>query len=220
MYTLLGAYPVIPAADLLNLQSAANRPGVGNSRTGSTPQVLGKKAGLIVARDSSGISLVFALGDKSSDGWRAVDGSASYTPTNLGAYTTGADSTYSAGLLTTDGGNDAAGRTSQSLALKAGKYLVSGKAASEGASAAAYKTARIRVGTDASTNIASIATKIVGATQRHATAAEDAPVKEDFGFVITVASDATIYFTVDVVDQAGALAAGSAFITINPLEAA
>lgn len=220
MYTNLGGKPVIPAADLLDLQSEANRPGVGQARTGSSPAALGKRPGLRAWCDtgSGNLSLIFATGGKSSDAWREADGSASRLPVNLGAFTVGGDSTYSANLLTTDGGNDALGRMTQSMTLSAGKYFVSGVAASEGASSASYKAARIRVGTDTSSNIASIASKVVGVTQRHTTAAEDQSPKEDFGFIITVASTGTIHFTVDVVDQAGAIAAGSAFISLLPLE--
>jgi hypothetical protein len=43
-YTNLGGKPVIPAADLLNLQSEANKPGVGAARVGATPHALGKRS--------------------------------------------------------------------------------------------------------------------------------------------------------------------------------
>lgn len=218
-YSTLGNLPVIPAADLIDLQSNANKPCVGNTRVGAVPSVLGKRPGMRAFRDAGAgaLSLVFATGGKSSDAWREADGSASRTPTNLGAFTDGADTDYAAGLLTTDGGNDAAGRTAQSLTLTAGTYLVSGTAAVEGASASDYTAPRIRVGTGAGGS--QIASKVVGVTARHATAAESADPKEDFAFTIVVGTTGTVYFTLDVVDEAGALAAGSAYITLNALEA-
>lgn len=216
MYTLLGTYPIIPAAELLDLQSAANRHGVGNARTGSIPQVIGKRPGLFALRDSSGISMVFALGSKSSDGWRVVDGSATYTPTNLSTWTVGGDSTYSNGLLTTDAGNDAAGRASQGVNLTAGTYRVSGTWACEGTIADGERP-RLRIGTAAAN--ADYGSFVGGLDFIHATAAESLDPKGQFSFNITVPAD-EVFFTLDVVDETGAvLQAGSAFITLNPLEA-
>jgi hypothetical protein len=228
MYTLLGSYPVIPAAELLDLQSAANRPGVGNSRTGSVPQILGKKAGLLALRDSSGVSLVFALGDKSSDGWRVVDGSATYSPVNVnpaaGGFTIGADSTYAANLLTTDAGNDVAGRAFQTIALKAGKYRMVATIAGEGASDEDYVTARLRIKSGAVTagvGATDVVTQIVGSNEFiHATAAESLATKQEKEIIFTLATDLSVTFTIDVVDEAGALAAGSAYIALSILEAA
>lgn len=87
-YTTLGGKTVIPAADLLDLQSPANRPGNGNARVGSVPQTIGKRPGMLAWRDagSGALSLVFATGGKSSSAWREADGSSSRTPTNLATW--------------------------------------------------------------------------------------------------------------------------------------
>lgn len=218
MYQKLGNYPVILAAHLLDLQSDANRTGRGNARTGSSPALLVKRAGQIAWRDggSGALSMVFATGGKSSDEWKLADGGSTYTPVNLGAFTVGGDSTYSNGLLTTDGGNDAAGRATQSMTLSAGTYFLSGTAAFEG-SAGNHVTPRIRVGTSATNG--NLLTKILGRTKGHPTAAESATEKEAFGVLFTVATEATIHFTIDLVDEADALSAGSAYLTLNPIEA-
>jgi len=217
MYTNLGNLPVIVAADLLDLQSSANKLGSGNSRIGSSPYVLGKRPGMLAWRDagSGALSLVFCLGALSSSAWELADGSATYTPTNLGSFTDGADTDYADGLLTTDGGDDAAGRTAQSLTLSAGVYIVSGTAAIEGDDEA-HTAPRIRIGTSAAGT--QIASKVVGRGAADESAAEDATPKDTFQFKITVASTATIHFVLDVVDEDDAIAAGSAFITLNPLE--
>lgn len=213
-YSTMGGMPIILAADLLDLQSAANRGGDTRIGTGS---VLGKKPGTNAWRDagSGAYSWVFSMGGNSSDAWRACDGSASYTPTNLSTWTVGADSTYSAGLLTTDAGDDAAGRATQSLTLTAGRYVLKGTAAIEG-SAVDYVAPRIRIGTTATNG--SILSDIFLAA-RHATAAESASPFETINQIITVAATGTIHFTVDLVDEAGVLVAGSAFISLSALEA-
>lgn len=227
MYTLLGTYPVIPAAELLDMQSAANRPGVGNSRTGSVPQILGKRGGLMAMRDSSGYSMVMALGAKSSDGWRVVDGSATYTPVNVvpaaSGWTIGADSTYAANLLTTDAGNDAAGRAFQTIALKAGTYRMTVTMAGEGDDED-YEVPRLRIksgSVTAGVGATDVVDAIVGSAEfLHATAAESLATKQEKEVVFTLASDLSVTFTIDVVDEAGALVAGSAYIALSILEAA
>ena len=213
-YPTHGGWPVIPAADLINLRSNANM--LGDSRVGASP-VLGKRPGMNAWRDggSSAYIWVFSTGGKTSDAWRACDGSASYTPLNLSTWTVGADSTYSSGLLTTDGGNDAAGRVAQTItALAAGTYIVSGSAAAEGV-VANHVAPRLRV-TGSVTS--SIITKVFR-TVLHPTAAESASPKESFAFAITVPSAQNVTFTFDVVDEDDVLAAGSSYITFNPLEA-
>lgn len=222
MYPTLDGLPVIPSADLLVMHSEANRPGVGAARTGSTPRALGKRPGMEAWRDagSGALSLVFATGAKTSDGWRACDGSTSYTPVNINplaaGYTIGADCTYVSGLLTSDGGNDAAGRCVQSVTLTAGKYRLSGTAAYEG-TRFDHVTPLIRIGTAA--DAIEYGQVIVGRTAGHTTAAEDANPKETFSIDFEKPTDGATVFTLRLVDEAGALIAGSAFIRLNPLEA-
>ena len=76
-YPKLGDFPIIPAADLTSLTSAANAKSP--ARLGDTG--MGKRAGALAIRDSSGsYSLVFATGSAPADVWRVVDNSATYTP--------------------------------------------------------------------------------------------------------------------------------------------
>lgn len=215
-YPQIHGMPVVPVAELQNHQSAANRPGVGNSRTGSVPQVLGKYPGqnIFVDSGSGPEAKFFATGSKSSDKWQRVDGGASYAPANLGAFTVGADSTYAANLLTTDGGNDAAGRITQSVTLAAGKYVISGLAAAKGTSQNSYLAARIRIGSSAGAS--EYLNKVVGVSARHSTNPENLTDKEAFNLEFTVPAG-SVSFTVDVINQAGAITAGAAFISIDPI---
>lgn len=216
MYDTLGDYPIIPAADLLNLQSAANQFGVGNARIGSNPSVLGKTPGLLAWRDAGAgaLSLVFSAGADSSSVWRAADGSASYTPVNLSTWTPAAGCTYSSGLLTADGVDNPT--ASQVVALKAGSYFVSGEAACEGPTSGDYDAPLLEItgATDGALH-----SKVYSAA-RHPTAAEDADPKQDFGFIITLTADQNVTFKVSNVNEAGSLEAGSSYILLNALEAA
>ena len=215
-YSKLGTLPIIPAADLLDMQSAANIKGVGASRIGDSPNPLGKVAGMLAMRDagSSNYSMVFATGGNPSDVWRAADGSASYTPLNLSTWTVGGNSTYSAGLLTTDGSNGAAGRVVQTITgLAAGKYIVTGTSAAEG-TVSNHTAPRLAI-TGSVTG--ALVTKIFR-TYFDATAAENATVKEAFAYELTVPTAENVTFTMDIVDEADALIAGSAYITLNALE--
>lgn len=219
VYSKLGNHLLVPQADLESLVSTINIHGDNRKTAVST----GKKAGtevLTILTSGGNYAEVIAKGGKSSDAWARCDGGATYTPVNLGAYTVGADSTYSNGLLTTDGGNDVAGRAFQTLALKAGTYLVSGKLAVEGSSSD-YAAPRLRI-TSGSVTAGVGATPIKTITgnplYRHATAAENASPKEDFSYELVLASDLSITFTLDVVDEAAALVAGSAYVLVNALE--
>lgn len=216
MYTNLGDYPIIPAADLLNLVSDANRSGVGNSRTGSVPYVLGKRPGQLAYRDAGAgaLSLVFSKGGDSAAAWRAADGSADYAPVNIAAFTPAAGCSYSNGLLTADGVDDPT--ASQVVALKAGTYAISGSAACEGPSAVDYDAPKLTV-TGATDGVK--LTKIFTG-KRHATAAEDAPVKEVFSYTFTLAVDQNVTIALSNVNEAGALEAGSSYILLNPLQSA
>lgn len=213
----LGHMSIVEQADLENLVSYANRKG--DTRKGG--DAMGKRPGMhVLMRATSDDTLkeVFALGAKSSDGWRTVDGSGTTTPVNLSSWTVGADSTYASGLLTTDGGNDAAGRVSQGPNLKAGTYFVSGTFAGEGTPSVGVLP-RIRIGTAAAD--ATYGEFIGSASYMHATAAEDLSPKGEIGFTFTIPVDDQVFFTLDMVDAAaGTLDSGSVFITLNPLEAA
>lgn len=76
-YPKLGDLSIVPAADLLSATSPANVKSP--ARLGDAG--FGKRAGMLVIRDSSGsYSLVVALGATPTAKWRVVDGSAEYTP--------------------------------------------------------------------------------------------------------------------------------------------
>ena len=222
-YTQLGNMSIIEQVDLENLASAANKRG--DTRLGGDS--MGKRAGtraLVRLTSDDTLKEVFALGALSSDAWRVVDGSANITPLNLNlatdetGWTIGGDSTYDDGLLVTDGGNDAAGRAVQSVVLEAGTYFVSGEGAGEGVAADA-RIPRLRVGTSAGNAAYGTYTGSLGFL--HATAAEDLAVKEQIGFSITLTAQDEVFFTIDVVNETGALEAGasSSYILLDLLEA-
>lgn len=213
-YTNLGGKPVIPAADLINLQSEANKPGVGAARVGATPHALGKRPGLMAWRDAGALSLVFSKGGNSAAAWRAADGSADYTPLNIGAFTPSAGCTYSNGLLTADGVDDPTA-TQTITALAAGTYVISGSAACEGPTDADVDKPLLKV--TGATDGLLINKSFSGA--RHATAAESAPVKEQFSYTFTLTVAQNVVITISNVNEAGALEAGSSYIVLNPLEA-
>ena len=224
-YPQLGNMSIIEQVDLENLASAANKRG--DTRLGGDS--MGKRAGtraLVRLTSDDTLKEVFALGALSSDAWRVIDGSANITPVNIGLlnadFTIGADSAYAAsttGLLTTDGGNDAAGRVVQSVNLKAGTYFVSGTAAGEGASIASVDRPRLRVGTAAAGTQYGSYTMSLDMTYIHATAAESQAVLESFGFSIVLEADDEVFFTIDNVDEAAALQAGSSVLLLNKIEA-
>lgn len=220
-----GNLSIIEQADLENLVSAANRSGDTRKGGDSMGKRKGTRAYVRLTADDT-LKEVFALGAASSEAWRVVDGSANYTPVNLdltadeSGWTIGADSTYDDGLVTTDAGNDAAGRVSQSVNLKAGTYFVSGEAAGEGTAGETpdYDVPRLRIGTAAANDTYGL---FVGSgSYIHATAAEDLATKEPIGFTFTLDADDEVFFTIDNVDEAGALQAGSSYILLNVLEAA
>lgn len=77
-YPKLGAFSIVPAADLTSATSVANKRS--DARVGSDG--FGKRGGMVVIRDagSGAYSLVMAMGDAPTSKWRVVDGSAEYTP--------------------------------------------------------------------------------------------------------------------------------------------
>lgn len=217
----LGSMTVVEQADLESLVSAANRHG--DTRKGGDS--MGKRAGtrvLMRATADDTLKEVFATGQLSSDAWRVVDGSANVTPVNLdlatdeSGWTIGADSAYDDGLITTDAGNDAAGRISQAVSLKAGTYLVTGEAAGEGTVSDCDRP-RLRIGTAAANSTYG---SFTGSTSYlHASAAESLTTKEAVAFSFTLTADDDVYFTIDNVDESGALQAGSSYLLLNLLEA-
>lgn len=213
-YPQLDGKPIIPAADLLDMQSSANRPGVGNSRVGSVPSILGKTGGLLAFRDagSGNLSLVFALGANPSDGWREADGNATRTPLNIGAFTPAAGCSYSSGLLTADGVDDPTATTTIT-ALAAGTYNISGVATAEGTLADHDAPKLVVTGATDGVKL----TKIFRG-KFHPTAAENATDREAFSYDFTLAVAQNVTITLSCVNEAGALEAGSSYIVINPLQ--
>lgn len=128
IYAGLGARTIVPQADLENLVSPINLRG--DTRKGGDS--VGKLPGefLFVKLTSGGtLSTVFALGSKTSDAFRVVDGSANYTPVNVlnaggGAAWTLTTATYTASLLTST--TAAAINAQQVVALKKGTYRMVG----------------------------------------------------------------------------------------------
>ena len=132
-----GALTAYSIAQLQDLQSDANRKGNGSKRSANYPGVAGrtgapgggaKKPGArVYVTDNGGIA--HATGDKSSDTWKLIDGSTTYTPVNIvnpgggGAWTL-TTATYAAGVLTSS--TAAAINATQTVTLKAGKYRVVG----------------------------------------------------------------------------------------------
>lgn len=211
MYSTLGGKPVIPEADALNLQSAANKGG----DTRVPYSSIGKRPGMLVWISSGGTNniLAFATGGKSSDKWQLADGNGDYVPTNISGFTPAAGCTYSSGLLTADGTDDPT--ASQVVALKAGKYYISGTAACEGPSAADIDAPKLVV--EGATDGVLLTKTFTEA--RHATAAESASPKQSWGYSFTLTVDQNVTIEISNVNESGALEAGSSYITFNPLEA-
>lgn len=218
----LGSMSIVEQADLESLVSYANRHG--DTRKGGDS--MGKRAGtrvLMRATADDTLKEVFATGGLSSDAWRVVDGSANVAPVNLdlatdeSGWTIGGDSAYDDGLITTDAGNDAAGRVVQAVSLKAGTYRVTGEAAGEG-TVSDCDVPRLRIGTAAADS--TYGSFVGSKSYLHATAAEDLAAKEQVTFTFTLTADDDVYFTIDNVDESGALQAGSSYLLLNPLEAA
>lgn len=132
-----GALTSFTIAQLQDLQSDANRKGNGSRRSANDPGVAGragapgggaKKPGArVFVSDNGGIA--HAQGEKSSDTWKLIDGSTTYTPVNIvnpgggGAWTL-TTATYTGAVLTSS--TAAAINATQTVTLKAGKYRVVG----------------------------------------------------------------------------------------------
>jgi hypothetical protein len=217
-YETIGAYPVIEEVDLLNLASAANKPGDNRVGGDSAGKYIGKEILVRLTSDDS-TKRMYALGNLSSDAWRVIDGSANITPVNIlnagggAAWTVSAGCTYTAGLLTADGVDDPT--ASQVVVLKAGTYRLYGTAAYEGTTSD-YDAPKLTI--TGATDGEVVAKVFTGA--RHATAAESADPKEviDLTFTLTAASQ-NVTFEVYNVNEAGSLEAGSSFISLTKLEA-
>lgn len=215
-YPTIGAFPVVPQAELESLVSAANKPGDNRVGGDSAGKYIGKEVLVKMTSDNS-TKRVYALGANSSDAWRVVDGSAEFKPVNIEsagggiAWTVSAGCTYSAGLLTADGVDDPTAQ--QVVALKAGRYRLFGTAAYEGTTSD-YDAPRLRV--VGATDGALITKVYTGA--RHPTAAESADPKEVIIEDFTLTVDQNVTFKVDNVNESAALEAGSSFIKLDKLE--
>ncbi len=132
--TQFGALTSFTIAELQNLQSDANRKGNGSKRSANDPGVAGragapgggyKKPGARVYVSDNG-GLAHATGEKSSDAWKLIDGSTTYTPVNvpaLGSWTkTGPSNDWAATGIFTIPTAHASAFASGNVALKAGRY--------------------------------------------------------------------------------------------------
>lgn len=215
-YDKIGAYPVVEEADLLNLASAANKPGDNRVGGDSAGKYKGKEIIVRLTSDDT-LKRAYAVDKLSSSAWNIVDGSAVIEPVNILsagggiAWTVASGCTYSAGLLTADGVDDPT--ASQVVALKAGTYVVQGTAAYEGTTSD-YDAPKLTV-TGASDGDL-VAKVFTGA--RHATAAESADPKEVINESFTLTVDQNVTFEVYNVNEAGSLEAGSSFIKLDILE--
>lgn len=224
-YTKIGNYESVPLADAQNLVSNVNRPDDMRKTYKGTGKYDGKP---ILVEISAGVfAKCFALGKQSYAAWQRCDGAAQYTPVNINpataGFTVGGTTTFTSttGVLTTGGTNAATDRAYQTVALKAGTYRLDVSLAGKGASASAYKTARVRITSGAVTagvGATAVASAVGGAAHINASAAASA-VKDDQSIVFTIPADANVTFTLDVVDQAGALAAETTYAKLSVLHA-
>lgn len=216
-YPTFGSYPLVPQADLTNLQSKINKNG--DTRLGGDGS--GKRAGMEIYVDegSDVYSKAVAKGELSSDKWMDMDGGTQGLPVNLldsgggAGWTESTGCTYASGLLTADGVDDPT--TTQTVALKAGSYILTGEAAAEGTTSD-YDAPRLEI--DGATDGSLVSEIFTGAI--HATAAESADPKEAFTVEFTLTVDQNVVFDLSNVNEAGALEAGSSYIVLNTLEAA
>lgn len=216
-YGILGNKLIVPQADLLNLVSPANTHG--DTRLGGN--AIGKVAGMeVLCKLTSGSTLnsAFALGPKSSDAWRIVDGSANYTPVNISTWTVSTGCDYTAGLLTADGTDNPT--ATQVIALNAGTYKYSLKAAGEGTYSADYHTAKITItGETDGAYLTKVFNSAKDVTVSAATGAEAATSKTPLVGTFTLTADQDVTISLSVVNEDGDLEAGSAYILLDALEA-
>ena len=224
VYPRNGNYEIIPLADAQNLVSQANL--MGDNRV--VYESAGKQPGKLVLIDLDGTqhALCIATGSKSSDTYARCDGGAVYTPVNMNpataGFTVGTNSVFTSttGVLTTTGLNAVTDRAFQTVALKAGNYRFEAEIGGIGASAASYKTARVRVTSGAVTAGvgATLLTTVIGSSFAiNASAAASAP-KDLESVKFNLPADGNVTFVLDVVDQAAALASGTAYLKITKLE--
>lgn len=225
-YTLCGDLEIVPVADCQNMASKINM--LDDSRL--TYKATDKKPGkeILIDLDGTERALAIALGGKPSDAWQIVDGSAQKVPVNINpataGFTVGADSVFTSttGVLTTDGDNDVAGRVFQTITLQPGNYWGQVTIAGVGTSTS-YKTGRLRVGHGAVTaGVPATIDQTLTGDKNHldASNAANAVYKQTLDVEFTVASaDTSVTFTLDVVDQTGALASGTANLKLTALEA-
>jgi len=214
-YPTFGSFPLVPQADVLDLQAQINI----NSDTRVGGGGSGKRAGQVIMVDegSDVYSWAAAFGALSSDKWIDAQGATAFLPVNLlnsgggAGWTESAGCTYAAGLLTADGTDDPT--TTQVVALEAGTYRLTGTAAYEG-TATDYDAPQLEI--DGATDGSLHSEIFTGAL--HATAAESASPKESFSLTFTLTVAQNVTFDLSNVNEAGALEAGSSYIVLDTLE--
>lgn len=222
-YPLIGDIELVPVADCVNLASPVNA----HDDNRRTYLATGKKPGkeILVDLDGTERALAVALGGKTSDAWQIVDGSAQEVPVNLNpataGFTVGSNTVFTSttGVLTTTGLNAVTDRAFQSITLQPGLYKGQITIGGVGTSSS-YKTARLRVGHGTVTAgvPATIDETVVGDASHVGTTAAVAP-KETLDVKFTVSAAGSITFVLDVVDNTGALASGTAYATLTNLQA-
>lgn len=223
-YPRKGHYTVVPVADLSNMNSVINT--IGDTRKGK--EASGKKAGMKVMADNGDgtFGMYIAQGRKPSTRWSLVDGSDTKSPVTIrpetAAFTVGADSVYTdtTGVLTTDGGNDAAGRAFQTVSLPSGKYRMNLEMGGVGTpSNGKFPRVRLNSGTvTAGVGATPLGSAVCPPTFVHATDASLAP-KYQATIDLTLGSTTSLTATLDLVTQDGStLVAGTGYLKITAIE--
>lgn len=220
-YPKFGSLLLVPIADLQNLQSVANRNGATNSNPRGAedpnfsgvvavggPGAIGKRKQTKVAVDlgSGAIAVAMANGAKSSDLWRLIDGSTAYTPVNIlnpggGAAWTLTTATYSAGVFTV--ATNAAQNATQTVALKAGRYRLSGSVGKRVANV------NVKLTITQSTGSVNLLTKLYNTVPIDAASVKVDGLTDAF----TVLLDSNVVFDLTVRTDADATTTGAAWIT-------
>jgi hypothetical protein len=226
-YSKFGSLILVPVADLQNLNSQANRNGATNSGPRSAndpnfsgsvsvggPGTIGKRKGVKIAVDvgSGAIGVAQAAGDKSSDLWRLIDGTTAYTPVNVlnpggGAAWTLTTATYTGGVFTVATNN--AQNATQTVALKAGRYRLSGTVGKRAANVSPKLTVT------QSTGSVVLLTKLYNSVPIDAASVKVDSLSDQF----TVLLDSNVVFDLTVRTDADASTTGAAWISFI-LEAA
>jgi len=216
VYATLGNLLLVPIADLQNLASTINVHGDTRKVADST----GKKRGTEVLCIVTGTTYAEAIskGPKSSDEWFRVDGGALYTPVNIldllggAAWTDSAGCSYDAGLLTADGTDDPT--STQDVVLQAGTYRGTITVAGEGTTGDHDRPLVVITGDEDGPLFTYNSVPVL-----HPTAAESATNKTVVDFEFTLTEENTVTIELSVVNEAGSLEAGSAYVAFSLLEA-